>query len=124
MRLANGCESRFVSAVFRVVREQPNLRIFTAALVGRSICFDEKIEIHSAKTPFGDLVTAQCVCKSERVFLRKDYRRVSRNGFVDEEQPDTPTPIIQEGSADRQFTLCPQPIRVCKMGRAGASDLV
>jgi hypothetical protein len=59
MRRANGRESRFVGAVFRVVREQPGLRISAAALVGRSICFDEKIEIHSAKTPFGDLVTAQ-----------------------------------------------------------------
>src|SRR5262245_19461514 len=124
MRRTNGREPRFVGAVFRVVREQPNLRIFAAALVGRSICFDEKIEIYSAKTPHGDLVTAQRVCKSERIFLRKDYRRVYRHGFVDEEQPDTPTLIIQEGSADRQLALCPQSIRICKMGRAGASDFV
>src|SRR5215470_18968190 len=122
MRRANGRESRVVGAVFRVVREQSSLRIVAAALVGRSICFDEKIEIHSAKTPFVDLVTAQCACKSERVFTRKGQRCVSRNGLVEEEQPDTLTLIIHEGAADCQAALCPQPIRVRKMGWASASD--
>src|SRR5262249_34069950 len=81
-------------------------------------------EICAAETPFGDLVTAQCVCERERVFLRKGQRCVSRNGFVDEEQADTPALIIQKGPADRQLALCAQPIRVCKMGRAGAGDPV
>jgi hypothetical protein len=100
------------------------LRILAAALVGRSICFDKKIEIHSAKTPFGNLVAAQCVRKSERVFLRKGQRFVPRDGFVDEEQPDPPTLIIHEGPADRQLALCPQSIRVREVARAGAGDLV
>src|SRR5262249_148816 len=71
MRWTNGRESRFVAAVLRIVREQPDLRIIVALLVGRSICFGEKIEIYSAKTPFADLVTFQRVCKGERVFLGK-----------------------------------------------------
>src|SRR5215467_14653571 len=37
MRRASGRESRFVGAVFRVVRKQPDLRIFACALVGRAI---------------------------------------------------------------------------------------
>src|SRR5262245_66586202 len=56
--------------------------------------------------------------------MRQEPPRTTRNGFVDEEQSDTPILLIQEGSADRQLALCPQPIRVCKMGRAGASDPV
>jgi hypothetical protein len=44
---------------------KPFEEIFAAALVGGSICFDEEIEIRSAKAPFGDLVTAQCVRKTE-----------------------------------------------------------
>jgi len=124
MRRANGRESRFVGGVFRVVREQPTLRIFAAALVGGSMCVDEEIGIRSAKTPFGDLAAAQCLRNSERVVPRKGQRFVSRDGFVDEEQPDTPTLIIREGSADRQLALFPQSIRVCEVGRAGAGDLV
>src|SRR6185437_14137777 len=33
MRRANGRESRFVGVIFRVVREQPNLRIFATGLI-------------------------------------------------------------------------------------------
>src|SRR5262245_26344574 len=124
MSRANSRESGFVRAVLRVICEQPNFRISAADLVGRSICFDDKIEIHSAKTPFGDFVTAQSVCKSEGVFLRKRKRCVSRNSFVLEEQPDALTIVIQERSTNRQLTLCPQPIRVCKMGGAGDIDLL
>jgi hypothetical protein len=56
--------------------------------------------------------------------LRKGQRFVSRDSFVNEEQCDTPTLIIHEGSADRQLALCPQSIRVWEVGRASAGDLV
>ena len=124
MRRANGRESRFVGGVFRIVREQSNLCIFAAALVRGSIRFDEKIEIHPAKTPFGDLITAQCVCSGERVFLRKGQRFVSRHCFVDEEQTDPPTLIANKRSADRQLALLPQSIGVRKLGRPSTGDLV
>jgi hypothetical protein len=124
MLRTNSREFRFVGPVFRVIRKQPNLHVFANALVSGSICLGQKIEIHSAKAPLSDLVTGQGVCESERVFPGKGKRSVSRNGFVDEEQPDALPLLIQKGSTYCKLAAFAQAIRVCKMGGAGAGDPV
>src|SRR5262249_10151485 len=120
---ANGRESRLVRVVLCVVCKQPGSIAVVATLVGRSICLDQELQVHSARLPFADLVTAQSVRKSEGIFSSKSQRCVSGCGFVDEEQPDASTLVIQEWPADRQLPLRPQPIRVFKMGRARVRDL-